>query len=119
MTDLDLQTRPCLHDGQYLGPPISPGDPRGPVPGQGGPELPLDLTEGNQSDSYARFENSTMSGFCNIFCFFRSISFDFINFVCLDVEICDSVHIVETVTFVNWKSCLKVITKTSPYKSDP
>ena len=46
MTDLDLQTRPCLHNGEYLGPPILPGDPRGPIPGQGMPDQALDFTEG-------------------------------------------------------------------------
>ena len=41
MTDLDLETRPCLHDGEFLGPPVLPGDPRGPVwgPGNNNPEL--------------------------------------------------------------------------------
>lgn len=57
LTDLDLQTRPCLHDGQYLGPPILPGDPRGPIPGQGGPELPIDFTEEPDDD----FEPETTS----------------------------------------------------------
>lgn len=36
MTDLHLQTRPCLHDGDILGPPFLPGDPRGPIPGPDG-----------------------------------------------------------------------------------
>ena len=41
MTDLDLETRPCLHDGEFLGPPVLPGDSRGPVwgPGNNNPEL--------------------------------------------------------------------------------
>ncbi|KAL4228109.1 Ovostatin-like [Mactra antiquata] len=44
MTNLDLQTRPCLHNGDILGPPHTPGDPKGPVPGDRGTLDPLEPT---------------------------------------------------------------------------